>query len=169
MQAAAAVSHLLDKGLNDILLLTGPEDNFDSIQRLNGAKMAFKDAGADFSKVRLLESHFTYEGGIEHMTEYIKAGNPLPQAIFAFNDRMALGAIEALKNAGKSVPEDLQVVGFDDTEIALYAGLSSIHVPMQDIGYEAANLAIRRIDQDKFNPSTITVTTSLTVRGSTGE
>jgi len=59
------------------------------------------------------------------------------------------------------------VVGFDDTELALYAGLTSIHVPMQDIGYEATNLAIRRIDQKKYNPSTITVTTSLTERKST--
>jgi len=149
------------------MLLTGPNDNFDSIQRLNGAKIAYEEAGKDFSKATLIESHFTYEGGIKHMTEYLESGKPLPQAIFAFNDRMALGAIEALKAKGKSAPEDLLVVGFDDTEIALYAGLSSIHVPMQDIGYEAANLAIRRIDQDKFNPSTITVTTSLTVRGST--
>ena len=165
--ATAAVAHLLEKGLEDIMLLTGPNDNFDSIQRLNGAKLAYEEAGKDFKNATLIESLFTYEGGIEHMTAYLESGNPLPQAIFAFNDRMALGAIEALKTKGKSVPEDLLVVGFDDTEIALYAGLSSIHVPMQDIGYEAANLAIRRIDQDKFNPSTITVTTSLTVRRST--
>jgi DNA-binding LacI/PurR family transcriptional regulator len=167
--AAAAVTHLLEAGIEDILLLTGPADNFDSIQRLNGAKMAYEDAGKDFSKATVLESFFTYEGGIQHMTEYLDAGNPVPSAMFAFNDRMALGAIEALKAKGKSVPEDLIVVGFDDTEIALYAGLTSVHVPMQDIGYEAANLAIRRIGQDKFNPSTVTVTTSLTMRGSTGK
>lgn len=166
--AAAAVAHLLAKGVDDIMLLTGPADNFDSIQRLNGAKAAFEEAGKDFNTATILESYFTYEGGIQHMTEYLAAGKPIPKAIFAFNDRMALGAIEALKTKGLTVPEDLIVVGFDDTEIALYAGLTSIHVPMQDIGYEAANLAIRRIDQKKFNPSTITVTTSLTVRGSTG-
>lgn len=165
--AAAAVGHLLEKGIEDIMLITGPSDNFDSMQRLNGAKLAFADAGKDFSSVTVLENHFTYEGGIEHMAKYLESGKPLPRAIFAFNDRMALGAIEALKAKGKSVPEDTIVVGFDDTEIALYAGLSSVHVPMQDIGYEAANLAIRRIDQKKYNPSTVTVTTSLTVRGST--
>lgn len=167
--ATIAVSHLLEQGIEKILLLTGPSDNFDSIQRLNGAKQAFGEAGKDFSKATIIESHFTYEGGIQHMTEYLDAGNPAPTAMFAFNDRMALGAIEALKNKGHNVPEDLIVVGFDDTEIALYAGLTSVHVPMQDIGYEAANLAIRRIDQKKFNPSTITVTTSLSVRKSTGK
>lgn len=165
--ATTAIAHLLKKGIEDILLLTGPADNFDSIQRLNGAQTAYEDAGKDFSKVTVLESFFTYEGGIQHMGEYLDAGNPVPSAMFAFNDRMALGAIEAIKAKGKTVPEDLIVVGFDDTEIALYAGLTSVHVPMQDIGYEAANLAIRRIGQDKFNPSTITVSTSLTVRGST--
>ncbi len=165
--AAAAVTHLLEKGIEDILLLTGPNDNFDSIQRLSGAKMAYEESGKDFSKAVVIENHFTYEGGIEVMNTYLESGNPLPGAIFAFNDRMALGAIETLRNKGYSVPDDLLVVGFDDTEIALYAGLSSIHVPMQDIGYEAANLAIRRISQEKFNPSTITITTSLTVRNTT--
>lgn len=164
--AAAAVAHLLEKGIDDVMLLTGPADNFDSMQRLNGVKMAFEDAGKDFSKARIIESFFTYDGGIQHMTEYLDAGNPAPEALFAFNDRMALGAVEALKNKGLSVPEDVIVAGFDDTEIALYAGLTSVHVPMMDIGYEAANLAIRRVDQKKFNPSTITVTTSLTVRKS---
>ena len=162
-----AVTHLLDQGVERILLLTGPADNFDSIQRLNGAKQAFEDTGKDFTKATVIESHFTYEGGIQHMTEYLDSGKPLPEAIFAFNDRMALGAIEALKAKGKTVPEDLIVVGFDDTEIALYAGLTTVHVPMQDIGYEAANLAIRRIGQKKFNPSTITVNTSLSARKST--
>jgi len=165
--ATIAVTHLLDQGVENILLLTGPADNFDSIQRLNGAKQAFEEAGKDFAKTTIIESHFTYEGGIQHMTEYLDAGKPLPEAIFAFNDRMALGAIEALKTKGHNVPEDLIVVGFDDTEIALYAGLTTVHVPMQDIGYEAANLAIRRVGQKKFNPSTITVNTSLTVRKST--
>jgi len=167
--AADAVTHLLKKGVKTIMLMTGPADNFDSIQRMNGARLAYEEAGMDFSEAILLESNFTYEGGIEHMTEYLESGNPLPEAVFAFNDRMALGAIEALRGKGKSVPEDLLFLGFDDTEIALYAGLTSIHVPMKDIGYEAANLAIRRIDQDQFNPSTITVTTSLTVRGSTSQ
>jgi DNA-binding LacI/PurR family transcriptional regulator len=72
-----------------------------------------------------------------------------------------------LKLKGYDIPEDLLVMGFDDTEIALYAGLTAVHVPMQDIGYEAANLAIRRVGQSDFNPSTITVNTSLTKRRST--
>lgn len=165
--AAAATAHLLEKGAEHIMLLTGPADNFDSMQRMNGAKTAFKNAGKDFSSATVLESHFTYEGGIQHMTEYIQSGKPLPDAIFAFNDRMALGVLEALKTINKSAPDDLLIVGFDDTEIALYAGLTSIHVPMQDIGYEAANLAIRRINQDQYNPSTVTVTTSLTKRDTT--
>jgi LacI family transcriptional regulator len=165
--AAAAVTHLLNKGIENILLLTGTAHNFDSIQRLNGAKLAFEDAGKDFSKTILIESNFTYEDGIRRIAEYLDAGKPLPGAIFAFNDRMALGALEALNAKGHRVPEDVALVGFDDTEVALYAGLTTVHVPMQDIGYEAANLAIRRIGQDTFNPSTVTINTSLSVRKST--
>jgi LacI family transcriptional regulator len=165
--ALAAVAHLLEKGAEKIMLLTGPPDNFDSIQRLNGARLAYEKAGIDFSNVTVLPSRFTYEGGIEQMTQYLDSGQPLPDAIFAFNDRMALGAIKALHARNHAVPADLMVVGFDDTEISLYADLTSVHVPMQDIGYEAATLAIRRIDHDKFNPATVTVRTSLTVRRTT--
>jgi len=165
--AANAVNHLLKAGADNIMLLTGPSDNFDNIQRLGGARMAIENAGKDFSKTVILESDFTYAGGISTMTEFIKSGAHLPDAIFALNDRMALGAIEALKAVGKSIPDDLIIAGVDDTEIAIYANLTSVHIPMQDIGYEAANLAIRRINQKSYNPSTITVTTSLTVRNST--
>ena len=165
--AASAVTHLLNKEIENILLLTGPDGNFDSIQRLNGARLAFEDAGKDFSTVTIIESNFTYEGGIEQMADYLESGKSLPEAIFAFNDRMALGALEVLKAKGYTVPGDLALIGFDDTESALYAGLTSVQVPMMTIGYKAADLAIRRIDAQKVNPSTLTITTSLSVRNST--
>lgn len=165
--ASAAVSHLLESGCENLMLLIGPSDNFDSIQRLGGARLAIEEAGKKYEDATIVESDFTYEGGIAAMTEFLNSGAALPDAIFALNDRMALGAIEALKTKGWSVPNDIIIAGVDDIEIALYADLTSVHIPMQDIGYEAANLAIRRIEQKNYNPSTITVTTSLTVRGST--
>jgi len=161
--AFAAITHLFGQQHENILLITGPSDNFDSIQRLNGARRAFEEADKDFSAAHVLEDDFTYEGGIESMTGFL-ADHPLPDAVFAFNDRMALGAIEVLKQKGFNVPEDIAVVGFDDSEIALYAGLTTVHVPMRDIGYTAANLAIRRINEPELDPSTVTVETSLAAR-----
>lgn len=165
--AFSAVTHLFDRQHKNILLITGPSDNFDSVQRLNGVKKAYDEAGRNFSAAHVVEDDFTYEGGIEAMTGFL-ANHPLPDAVFAFNDRMALGAIEVLKGKGLTIPEDVAVVGFDDSEIALYAGLTTIHVPMREIGYTAANLAIRRIKQSDFDPSTVTVETSLKERKTTG-
>jgi len=165
--AFMAVMHLFEQQRKNPLVITGPFDNFDSIQRLNGTRMAYEKMGHDFPAIPVLEGDFTYESGESVMNEYLE-DHSLPDAIFAFNDRMALGAIEALQKRGCNIPEEVAVVGFDDSEIALYAGLTTVHVPMRDIGRKAANLAIRRIKEPELTPCTITVETSLVKRKSTG-
>ncbi|MBI9020989.1 MAG: LacI family DNA-binding transcriptional regulator [Verrucomicrobia bacterium] len=164
-----AVRHLFELNRENLILLTGPADNFDSTQRLEGARMAFSDAGKDFSTVTLLEDDFTYEGGKRAMETFLSGKKPLLDAVFAFNDPMALGVLDALQEAGYSVPEDVAVIGFDDNEIARHIGMTTVHVPMRDVGYEAATLAIRRKDENTRHPSTITIATSLVKRRTTGE
>jgi DNA-binding LacI/PurR family transcriptional regulator len=162
--AYAAAKHLIDQGRKNIVIITGPEQNIDSIQRMQGVKKAFEDAGRDFSKVRMLRGEFALEGGREAMEHFLSESDVPPDAVLALNDSMALGVMEVLARKDIRVPEDVVVTGFDDSEAAGHAGLSSVHVPMRDIGYEAANLAIRRIDQDNYNPTCITVNTSLHLR-----
>ena len=162
--AYAAAKHLIDLGRKKFLIITGPEDNIDSNQRMQGVKRAFEDAGRDFSEVGTLGGAFALEGGREAMVRFLSESDVPPDAVLALNDSMALGVMEVLARQDVRVPEDVAVTGFDDSDAAGHAGLSSVHVPMKEIGYEAANLAIRRIGQDHFIPTCVAVNTLLHLR-----
>ncbi len=165
--AKLAVEHLFDRGINSLLLITGPRKNFDSIQRLEGAKRAFQQAGRDFSAVQIVEGDFTYTGGKAALRTFLDAGQPVPNAIFALNDPMALGALDVMNEKGISVPETVKIVGFDGSEIATHLGITTVQVPMREIGHEASALAIRRIGQKEFSPSSIRIATTLSTRRAT--
>ena len=149
--ATLAVEHLFHQGMNSLLLITGPRKNFDSIQRLKGVKRAFREAGRDFSSVQTLEGDFTYEGGRAATKEFLATGKPLPDAIFALNDPMALGALDVMNENAISIPDTVKIMGFDGNEIATHLGITTIQVPMREIGHEASALAIRRIGQKGFS------------------
>lgn len=162
--ARSIVSHLIKNGSKRILVISGPNNNSDSIERLNGVKQAFGEAGLEFSNEMVREGDFTYDGGRKLMAKHIDSDESLPDTILALNDQMALGVLDVLKESDYKVPEDVAVAGFDGSEISRYAELTTVAVPMRDLGYEAASLAIRRISQDGYIPTTITVNTKLIVR-----
>jgi LacI family transcriptional regulator len=164
--AYAAVELLMKSEPASLLLLTGPENNFDSCERLAGAQEAVQDAGISVD-VATLTGDFYHEGGRRVFEEYVHDRGRFPDAVFAFNDAMALGVLDVLEEAGKRVPEDVQVVGFDNNEIAQYIGLSTISVPMEQIGVEAARLVTERIRNKDAAQSSLTMETALIARKTT--
>lgn len=164
--AYSAVAHLLESQPKSLLLLTGPEENHDSQERLKGAKKALDDAPYHL-ETTILHGDFYHDGGRRVFEEYIKKEGPIPEAIFVFNDAMALGVIDVLNEISLNIPEEVQVVGFDNTEIAQYIGLSTVSVPMQQIGVEAARLVAERIKNKDVKPSSVTLETSLIARKTT--
>jgi LacI family transcriptional regulator len=92
-------------------------------------------------------------------------------ALFAFNDISALGAIRALRESGRRIPEDVSVIGFDDIQSAAYQnpGLTTIRQPLRHMGMTAAETLVRRINSPKSAeyPKNIVVEPELIVRGST--
>jgi LacI family transcriptional regulator len=89
----------------------------------------------------LYEGSFTASSGYEMATQMLQ--NPiLPTAIFTANDAIAFGAIKAIKEHNLSVPEDISVIGFNDTEMCSYItpALTTIHAPAYDMGQHGANL-----------------------------
>ena len=164
-----AIEHFLDAGCQHLVMITGPNQDLDSIQREEGVQLAYKKRGSGCSKVRKFKGFFTYEGGKQAMLDCLAEDPVPPDAVFAFNDKMALGAMSALAEHGATVPGDVMVIGFDDSEVASYANLSSIHVPMFNIGYEAAQTAIRRITQtsSSWHATSSVLTTSLILRKTT--
>jgi LacI family transcriptional regulator len=165
--AEKAMSHLLGHGYRKLAVLSGPTDNYDAQHRLEGCNRALEAAGVAASAIPVLQGAFTEESGSAVMKEWLKAGKPLPEAIFATNDAMALGALGVLRAHGVRVPEDIALVGFDDTESAHHVGLTSVRVPMWDMGKAAAVAAIQQMSSRKAQPPQV-LETKLIVRRSCG-
>ncbi|HET7899760.1 MAG TPA: LacI family DNA-binding transcriptional regulator [Candidatus Nanopelagicales bacterium] len=111
--ARAAVEHLVERGRRRIGLITGPDDMNVVVDRRSGWREALRAAGLDASAELVEPGAFTIESGAQAMATLLERVPDL-DAVFAQNDLMALGAIRQLRVAGKAVPGDVAVVGFDD-------------------------------------------------------
>lgn len=141
--ARTAVEHLVDGDRQVIATIAGPQDMTPGIDRLGGYRDAL--AGADHTPDPELEAigDFTQESGVLAM-ERLLAARPDIDAVFAASDLMAAGAISALAAAGRRVPEDVAVVGFDDSPVAttIRPALTSVRQPIEEMGHEMARLLI---------------------------
>jgi DNA-binding LacI/PurR family transcriptional regulator len=164
--AHSAVAHLLGSMPKSLLLITGPKDNHDSGERLAGARKAIEEAGGGVA-VEIREGDYYHDGGRRVFEEYLREKGAFPDAVFAFNDAMALGVLDVVQEHGKQIPEEIQLIGFDNNEIAQYIGLSTVGFPMMQIGQEAARLVIKRINDKDAPPVTLTMATQLFARKTT--
>jgi DNA-binding LacI/PurR family transcriptional regulator len=115
-----------------------------------------------------IEGHHTEEGGAEACRQILKA-HPDVTAIFAGNDKMAIGAMHLLDRMGKDVPRDVSVIGFDDLHHAAFVNpsLTTVHLPLDVVGSTATDRLIERI-HGRTEPIRETIGTHLVVRDSTG-
>lgn len=151
--AYQAMRHLLVTcGVQDVAIITGPKDSSDSRLRISGCRKAAKEAGLRLKATSLWHGTFREDSGFEAVQTRLEAGQAMPQAIFALNDRMAIGAMDALRAGGLRVPEDVRLVGFDDEPVARHLDLSTVHVPMQDFGAKAVEAAVMQIRGESPDP-----------------
>ena len=115
-QGEMAGNYLLSLGHRNLMHVYGFLDNYDSVQRQNGFLHALAQAGVPFGKKNLLEGRFERDAAFREMKRFLDEGHALPDAIFASNDLSAIGIMEALRNAGVRIPEDVSIVGCDDIE-----------------------------------------------------
>mgnify|MGYP003417325078 FL=1 len=162
--AAAATEHLLDHGHDAVWLIAGPEDSFAADERERGWRAALEGRG--ISAPDLVRGDWTAASG--YVAGAALAPHPEVTAIFAANDQMALGAMRALTDAGRSVPGDVSVVGFDDIEDSqeYQPPLTTIHQHFDEIGSRALAALIDRI-ADRNHRVDESVATSLVQRSST--
>ncbi len=149
-----AVDFLLQKGHRRIGYLAGPDHSLHSVQRLQGYKMAHNRHGTPVQDAYVVPAGSYIEDGFragKTLTEM--PATTRPTAVYCFNDQVALGAISSLRKAGIKIPEDIAVVGTDDTPLATAAfpPLTTIHIPIYEIGRRAAALLMKQIQQ-KENP-----------------
>ena len=129
----AVVDHLASIGRKRLIHIAGPAENIDAQER----SQAFRDAlAAHRLHGEIVEGNFEMESGEAAIQKLLARGAEF-DAVFAANDNMAIGAIEALRRAGKDVPEDVAVVGFDDIPLARHLGISTVRVRIAELGERA--------------------------------
>ncbi len=166
--ASEAVDHLLALGHRRIAAITGPKGWVATEERLRGYRASLAAAGLMPDPELELPSDFLVEGGIRAAQSLLDLPEP-PTAIFAFNDPLAIGAMRAARMRGISVPEQLSIVGFDDTFEAsiVTPALTTVRQPLAEMGRMAVNLLIRLLQNERIEALHVELATKLTVREST--
>ena len=142
--AYAVVRHLQRLGHKRIATITGPAMNRDAQQRLEGYRVALREAGAPAARSLEIRGDFTEPSGYQGAQAVLRL-SPRPTALFVANDVMAVGALGALRDAGVRVPRDLAVAGFDDIALArhLTPPLTTVHVDAFQLGERALQRLLR--------------------------
>jgi LacI family transcriptional regulator len=167
--ARAATDHLVRLGHRRIGLITGFRGWTATEERLEGYKAALAAAGLPFLPELVVEGQFNAESGYAAGRELLELPDR-PTAIFASNDNMAAGALRAALGRGLRVPDELSVVGFDDTELAriLAPRLTTVRQPLAELGRTAVSLLNRLIEGQRIEALRVELSTRLIVRESTG-
>ena len=137
--ARLATQHLLQLGHRHIGFITGDPEHPDSLERLQGYRLALEKAGVAYDPQRVAPGEYHEISGVLAVDRLLQNRQPL-SAIFAANDQMAFGAVLGLRRHGLRVPDDVSLVGFDDLPTAQYASppLTTIHQPSYELGRIAA-------------------------------
>ena len=165
--AVAAVRHLLERGRRRIATITGSPDMSVSQDRLTGYGRALEAAGVGLDPALVENGDFSHEGGAEAMRTLL-GRRPALDAVFAASDLMAAGALLALREAGREVPDDVAVVGYEDSPLAATTlpPLSSVRQPTEEMGREMARLLIGAIGAPQRVPRRVVLATELVIRES---
>lgn len=164
-EGAVEVAKYLDTlGHREIGVITGPMRYLSARERSGGFVDALRARGVELSPERIVEGGYTFESGVA-CAERLLAQSPRPTAIFALNDEMAAGVCKAAFKRGMKIPEDLSVVGFDDSPLAsrLWPSLTTVRLPIREIGMLAAQMLQREEARNQLPPQ---ITPHLVVRES---
>ena len=131
--ARAVVDHLASMGRRRLVHIAGPAENVDAQERAEAFRKAVQAHGIQGS---LVEGDFEMESG-EAAIVALLADRIEFDAVFAANDNMAIGALDALRAAGRSVPDDVAVAGFDDIPLARHLGITTVRVRIAELGERA--------------------------------
>lgn len=167
--AYRATSYLLELGHRRIAHIAGPPDHRETTDREAGFRQALAEAGIAPDCAHVISGNFTEKGGRAAAESLFAAPQgQWPTAIFAANDRMAIGLLHFCAERGVRIPHDLSIVGYDDIESCrhLQPPLTTVHQPTTEMGGQAARLLIERLEGSSSPPREVWLKTELIVRGS---
>jgi DNA-binding LacI/PurR family transcriptional regulator len=161
--AREMTAHMLASGRRRVAMVSGPLDTSGGVDRLAGYREAVGDA---WDERLVAHGEYSRDGGRHAMEQLLEAAPDL-DAVFVASDLMAAGAYSALKEAGRTVPTDVAVAGFDDSVLAttLEPPLSTVHQPLQRISHEMVRVLLEVVEGK--DPVSVTVPTHLVLRHST--
>ena len=165
--ARAMVRHLVATGHRRIVFVSGPDDNHDARERRRGYADELL-ARAPGARMHVLPGAFDEASGLRAGRRLLEEG-PLPDAVFAANDAMAIGCLRAFGDAGVRVPDDVALAGFDDIPLARHVQptLTTMRVDIAALGAQALEVLRGLLRGGRQPAPTTLVATRLVVRGST--
>jgi len=167
--AQTAVRHLLGNGRRVVATIAGPADMGAGVDRLAGYRDALAEAGIAVDDRLIAIADFTQDSGAAAMDRLLKA-SPDIDAVFAASDLIAAGALSVLDAAGRRVPDDVAIVGYDDSPIAtsVRPPLTSVRQPIEEMGHEMARLLIAAVEEAQPVQRRVILATELIRRASSG-
>jgi DNA-binding LacI/PurR family transcriptional regulator len=167
--AVAAVNHLVGLGRRTIAIINGPLEMPAAASRRLGYLDALRDAGIESRPELEAGGDFTREGGARAASELLERC-PEIDAVFAASDLMAAGALETMCAAGRKVPAEVAIVGFDDSAVALSTtpALSSVRQSVEVMGRELVSVLLQAVDARDHVLRRVVLATELVVRESSG-
>jgi LacI family transcriptional regulator len=169
--AYAITNHLAGHGNNRLGIINGPENNVDAQDRNRGFRDALRDNRLELNEAFSVPGDFSAKSGYYGFIRLLSQPDK-PQAIFAANDMMALGAYEAAKHHNIKIPNDIALAGFDDIFLSrlLTPRLTTVHAPIVELGSKALRYLLKMIDGevDAKESYTEKLATGLVIGGSCG-
>jgi LacI family transcriptional regulator len=170
LAAQQVVAHLLEHGYRTIAMIAGAPNMIASIDRQAGYVGALADAGVPFAPDLVAYGEFTRRGGYRAMQDLLAHPTGAPRAVFVASDTMASGALQALRDAGRRVPDDVAVFGFDGSERTTVSQpiLSTVVQPIAEMGGEAVRVLLDFIEAPERDPVQRFLPTQMLLRRSCG-
>jgi LacI family transcriptional regulator len=162
-----AARYLIDCGHREIAVITGPRVNTESAERYAAFAETMREAGLTVDPDLVAEGDFLLESGADCIAR-LRAASKRFTAVFCLNDRMAMGALSYLQSTGVSVPEEVSLMGFDDTDYVslVYPRLTTIRQEVVELGRTAAEIALGMAGHEVPPPTRTILPPRLIVRES---
>ncbi|MEM1505615.1 LacI family DNA-binding transcriptional regulator [Domibacillus sp. 8LH] len=163
-----ATNHLISLGHQKIAMIT-EDTTFSTLQaRVNGYKKALEEAGLSYDENLVLTNNTSLEEGKKSMLSLLKKASP-PTAVFASTESLAIGAVQGAHELNLNVPDEVSIIGFDDTVLSTICEppLTTVAQPIEEMGEKAVELLIEEIEKNKASKQRVMLSPKLIVRKST--
>jgi LacI family transcriptional regulator len=168
--AYEATRYLTQLGHTRIAFIKGSPAVRSAADRLEGYKASLVDSGIPVMEELVIDGDYQQQTGYESAKRLLQRLQPLPTAIFAANDLAAFGAMDAAREYGLSIPNDISIIGFDDIPQAsfVYPKLTTVRQPLEKMGQVAVKILLEQIEDQSRPPQRIALATQLIIRDSCG-